>query len=138
MIINGLVQEKNAKDDNGYINIKVKKLIEWNEPNGEVCIVSDRITKEGWKAGYMYREKPNSDYPDSGWRLYAGDEDEEYSNDPNNCHVFALNTVCNYDPEIIPYLHSPVGTCLIRVKGGRFITDDGTQPIVMEKQSGVG
>ena len=27
----------------------------------------------------------------------AGNEDDEYMNNSNNHHVFALNTVCNYD-----------------------------------------
>ena len=39
----GLFHKK--KDD--FIKIKVESLIDWNEPNGEGCIVSDRITKEG-------------------------------------------------------------------------------------------
>ena len=91
----GLFKKKIPKNENGFLDIKVKKLIEWNEPNGEGCIVSDRITKDGMKVGYMYRDEPNTDYPDSGWCFFAGDEDEEYSNDPNNQHVFALNTICN-------------------------------------------
>lgn len=28
-----------------YIKIKVENLIDWKEPNGEGCIVSDKITK---------------------------------------------------------------------------------------------
>lgn len=52
------------KDD--FIKIKIEKLIDWDEPNGEGCIVSDKITKEGFKVGYMYREEPSSNNPDSG------------------------------------------------------------------------
>ena len=36
----------------GFIDIEIKDLIEWNEPNGEGCLVSDKITKEGYKVGY--------------------------------------------------------------------------------------
>ena len=40
------------------------------------CFASDRITVDGMKVGYLYREPPdNSD--DSGWRFFAGDESEE-------------------------------------------------------------
>lgn len=117
-----------------FLPIDVKPLIEWNEPNGEGCIVSDKITKEGFKVGYMYRDEPNPDYPDSGWRFYAGDEDDDYMADSSNCHVFAINTVCNYDNDIIPYLHSPVGTAFIRVANGKFEVDDGSKPISIEKQ----
>lgn len=64
-----------------FIKIKVEKLVDWNEPNGDGCVVSDKITKEGFKVGYMYREKPEEGRPDSGWRFLAGNEDEEYMND---------------------------------------------------------
>ena len=47
-----------GKKNNDFLSIKIEKLIDWNEPNGEGCIVSDRITKEGFKVGYMYREAP--------------------------------------------------------------------------------
>lgn len=130
----GFFKKKSNKDKNGFINIEIKHLIEWDEPNGEGCIVSDRITKEGWKVGFMYREEPTPGQPDSGWRFFKGDEDEEYSNNPNNHHVFSLNTICNYDRDIIPYLHSPIGTYLIRTEDGTFIEDDGTKEIYMVKQ----
>ncbi len=123
------------KDENGYIKIEVKKLIDWNEANGEGCIVSDRITKEGYKVGYMYRENPTPNIPDSGWRFLAGNEDDEYMNETKNHHIFAINTVCNYDSDIIPYLSSEIGTSYIRVDSSKFELDDGTKPIVIEKQS---
>ncbi len=43
-------------------------------------MVSDKITKEGFKVGYMYREEPTVGNPDSGWRFMAGNEDDEYMN----------------------------------------------------------
>ena len=56
------------KKNNDFLSINIENLIDWNEPNGEGCIVSDRITKEGFKVGYMYREAPDEDNPDSEWR----------------------------------------------------------------------
>ena len=122
------------KKKKGFLQREVKQLIEWNEPNGEGCVVSDKITKEGYKVGYMYREEPNPNYPDSGWYFLAGDEDDNYMNDSDNHHILAINTVCNCDQDIIPYLHSPVGTAYIRSANGKFEIDDGTKPIVIEKQ----
>lgn len=117
-----------------FIRIETKPLLDWNEPNGEGCIVSDRITKDGWKVGYLYRDEPLADHPDSGWHFFCGDEDEDYSSNPDNFHVFALNTLCNYDPDVLPYLHGPIGTHWIRVEGGAFIPDDGETAICLEKQ----
>ena len=118
----------------GFLKIKVEKLIEWEEPNGEGCIVSDRITKEGFKVGYMYREYPTEGMPDSGWRFMAGNEDEEYMNDANNHHIFAINTICNYDKDIIPYLNSEIGNSYIRIDSSKFEMDDGTKSIFIDKQ----
>lgn len=125
--------DKFKKKDN-FIKIKVENLIEWNEPSGEGCMVSDKITKDGFKVGYMYREQPMEQNPDSGWRFMAGNEDNEYMNNPNNHHIFALNTICNYDKDIIPYLHSKIGSYYIRVDSNNFELDDGTKPICVEKQ----
>lgn len=125
-------RQEEKKD--GFLKIEVKPLIEWKEPNSEGCIVSDMITKEGWKVGYMFRDEPLENQPDSGWHFFKGDESDAYSNDAGNFHVFALNTVCNYDPDIIPYLRYPVGTYLIRTADGKFIEDDGSQAIHFERQ----
>jgi len=118
-----------------FIKVKVEKLIDWNEPNGEGCMVSDRITKEGFKVGYMYREAPIDGNPDSGWRFMAGNEDDKYMNNPNNHHIFAINTICNYDKDIIPYLKSEIGSVYIRIDSNKFEIDDGSKPIYIDKQN---
>lgn len=123
----------NEKKDE-FIKINIEKLIDYNEPNGEGCIASDKITKEGFKVGYMYREEPTADNPDSGWRFMAGNEDDEYMNNPNNHHVFAINTICNYDKDIIPYVTSKVGNAYIRISNTEFEVDNKTKPIFIDKQ----
>lgn len=117
-----------------FIKIKVETLINWNEPNGEGCIVSDKITKDGYKVGYMVRETPMDTNPDSGWRFMAGDEDEDYMNDADHHHVFAINTICNYDKDILPYLHAEIGSAFIRVDHHTFERDDETKDIFIMKQ----
>ena len=111
-------------NQNGFIDIEVKQLIDWDEPNGEGCLVSDRITKDGCKVGYMYREEPDDGVPDSGWRFMAGDEDDAYINNPNNVHVFAINTLCNYDNAVLPYLKAKAGSAYIRTENNTFQLDE--------------
>lgn len=93
-------------------------LTDWNEADG--CIATDRILVDGCKVGYMYRETPDENVPDSGWRFLAGDEDEDYMNNPANAGVYQLNTICNYDREIIPFLHAPYNTAYERGEDGKF------------------
>ena len=62
------------------------------------CFASDRILVDGRKVGYMYREMPDpeKEYPDSGWTFTAGDETQEYVDNPDNWAIYDVNTLCNY------------------------------------------
>ena len=92
-------------------------LPDWEEANG--CIATSRITVEGCKVGYCYREEPDGDW-DSGWRFTAGDESDEYMDDPNNAGIYGLNSICNDDPDIIPLLHTPAPCAFERDENGVF------------------
>jgi hypothetical protein len=77
------------------------------------CLASDMITVKGRQVGFMYREEPDSQ-SDSGWRFFAGLESDEYVNDPNNCGIYDVNTIANYDRSIIPFLYAPIGSAFER------------------------
>ena len=77
------------------------------------CYATDMITVEGHKVGYMYREEPDFDV-DSGWRFLAGVESQEYLDDPDNLTIYDVNTIANYDPDIIPFLDAPIGSAFER------------------------
>ena len=96
----------------------VKHLLpDWEGADG--CIATNRITVEGCKIGYCYREKADGDW-DSGWRFTAGDESEAYMDDPNNAGIYKLNTICNDDPDIIPLLNTPAPCAFERDENGVF------------------
>ena len=80
------------------------------------CLVSNLITLEGMKIGFMYREKVTVK-DDSGWRFLAGSETQEYIDDPTTSKIMEVNTVANYDPAIIPYLKNKPEIALERVEG---------------------
>lgn len=77
------------------------------------CIASDMITCEGRKVGFMYRQKPDNGI-DSGWRFMAGDESQDYMDDPENHGLHDVNTIANYDPDIVPLLNAPIGSAYER------------------------
>ena len=96
----------------------VKSLLpDWKGADG--CIATNRITVEGRKVGYCYREEPDGGW-DSGWRFTAGDESDEYMDDPNNAGIYKLNTICNDDPYIIPLLNTPAPCAFERDENGVF------------------
>ena len=108
-----------GKNRNYHIKAEdVKELLPaWEGADG--CIATNRITVEGCKVGYCYREEPDGGW-DSGWRFTAGDESEAYMDDPNNAGIYKLNTICNDDPDIIPLLNTPAPCAFERDENGVF------------------
>ena len=84
------------------------------------CVASDLITVEGQKVGYMYREKTDFQQ-DSGWRFFSGNESDEYMDTASNFAIYDINTIANYDSDIVPYLNSQVGSSFERKLTGGFI-----------------
>ena len=111
--------EAAGRNRNFYVKAEDMKnlLPDWDEANG--CIATNRITVEGCKVGYCYREKSDGDW-DSGWRFTAGDESDEYMDDPNNAGIYGLNSICNDDPDIIPLLHTSAPCAFERDENGVF------------------
>ena len=101
-------------------------LLHWEGPAG--CLASDRITVDGAPVGYCYRTEPAPGQPDSGWCFFAGDETPEYLEDPAHSGVYHLNTICNYDPDILPLLESPCGTAWARGEDGKFYAEPFDPP----------
>ena len=80
------------------------------------CLATDRITVDGVMVSYMYREVTNRPN-DTGWRFFAGDEDEEYMANSGHHGVYQINTIANYSPEIIRYLDTPAPCAFERIQG---------------------
>ena len=91
------------------------------------CLATDRIVVDGKRVGYCYREAPDSAL-DSGWRFFAGDEVQEYVENPCNLGIYDVNTVANYDPQIVPLLSSPAGSAFERNSAGAFVATSFSKP----------
>jgi hypothetical protein len=80
------------------------------------CIATNMITVDGNRVAFMYRQAPDNDV-DSGWRFMSGFEPPDYMDDPSNHAIYDVNTIANYDPEIIPFLDAPMGSAFERENG---------------------
>jgi hypothetical protein len=69
----------------------------------------------------MYREEPDSEF-DSGWRFLSGLETDAYVDDLANVGLHDVNTIANYDPDVIPLLDAPAGSAFERDDDGRFFS----------------
>ena len=91
---------------------QIKRLV----PSMGGCLASDKILVDGERVGYMYRERREDDY-DSGWCFFAGTEDQAYADNPRHFGIYNVNTVANYDQDIVPYLESDFDRAYERIPG---------------------
>jgi hypothetical protein len=80
------------------------------------CVATDMITVEGYPVRFMYREEAE-DEDNSGWCFFSGFESDEYANNADNSALYAINTIANYDPSIIPHLDAPPGSAFEKPEG---------------------
>ncbi|WHI48429.1 DUF2185 domain-containing protein [Microbulbifer sp. TRSA001] len=101
-------------------------------PDIGFAFATDMITVEGKNVDYMVRQQPDRE-DDSGWIFYGGGETQEYMDNSNNTSLLSINTVANYDPEIIGFLTYPPGTEIERNKDGRLqvVTSTVNEPEVV-------
>lgn len=109
------MQKKYAVDSS-----QIKRLV----PDLGSCFATDKVTVSGSKVGYMVKDAPSRE-GDSGWVFMAGTETQEYLDDPDNTSIYAVNTIANYDRDIIPFLLYPPGTEVERNPAGRFVVLQG-------------
>ena len=109
------------------------KIIERRKLFNLKAVVSAKISREGYKVGYMLRFEPH-DGDDSGWQLLAGNEEDNYLNDVKNISLAPLGYICNLDPDILKYIDYPVGTKLIRISSHEFEADKWNKKIFVEKR----
>ena len=107
---------------------EIKRMV----PDLGGAFATDMITVNGKKVDYMARQAPRRE-DDSGWVFYGGGETQEYLDDPNNTSIFDVNTIANYDPEIIAFLTYPPGTEIERNADGKLelITKNVQEPSVI-------
>jgi hypothetical protein len=56
----------------------------------------------------------------------SGYESDDYMNDPGNHGAYDVNTIANYDPDIVPFLDAPIGSAFERENGtGPFVEVHG-------------
>ncbi len=79
------------------------------------CFATDEVTIAGKPVGYMVRSEPTFE-EDSGWVFMSGDETQAYLDDPDLSGIYDVNTIANYDPDIVPFLEAPAGSTFARTR----------------------
>jgi hypothetical protein len=69
----------------------------WFGDLAKMALVSARVAREGAPVRWLHRDAPDNDQ-DSGWRVFAGDETQDYVDDAANCQVMPLRELIRADP----------------------------------------
>jgi len=90
------------------------------------CFVTSKVLYDGHPVNYLYREEPmeedeDRNYEDSGWRILAGDETDEYMDDSDNIHLVSLGAVLTKDDSFVDLLEAPIGATFERNDAGEFV-----------------
>ena len=92
------------------------------------CFVTSRVLYDGERIGRLWREEPEQEN-DSGWRIIAGDETQEYMDDSDNVAYVSLGAVLNRDDSVLSLLDAPVGSSFERAPGGEgFVSVEDEEP----------
>jgi hypothetical protein len=93
-------------------------------------IISDKILKDNGSPNWMYRTQPIED-GDSGWRVFSGDEDDEYLDNPRNFKTISAEQLLHIDGDIVVNLYAPIGWSFERngVTGSWIPVDRGDESI---------
>jgi len=120
LVLSGCGKNEHMKNASAAKKFRIKpEKIEPLVPGLGGCFASDRITVDGVKVGYMYREASDFQH-DSGWRFLAGDETQGYLADPAKLAIYDVNSIANYDKSVIPLLNEPVGSAFERDTAGNW------------------
>ncbi len=77
------------------------------------ALVSAKVLEPAECVRYLYRETPDRE-EDSGWRIFAGHESDEYVNDAENVRRVPLQDMVDRDRTLEEILFSPPGTAFER------------------------
>lgn len=110
-VIDSLMNEGGAWRRNQWYEPKEREWVALFRDNlGSMGCIITKKALDAECVGYMYREEPMENMPDSGWRFFFGDEDDEYVNDAGNSSVCAVDTICNLNPDIMAYMYAKIGS----------------------------
>ncbi len=68
-------------------------------PDIGAIMASKLIAEKGYKPNFIFREKPFNEN-DSGWRVFSGFEDDEYSDNAENFDFYSPRTILRLDDSI--------------------------------------
>lgn len=83
------------------------------ELNIGAIFISNKILIDNEIPSWMYREESDKD-GDSGWRVFSGNEDDDYLDDPRNFKLITSDQLIAIDDSLKSNLLAPIGSSFER------------------------
>lgn len=80
----------------------------WIDSAEKKALVSKMCLEKDCNIRFLYREKPDRD-EDSGWRMFSGLEDDDYTNDISNIRIMNVGYLLDIDPSLLEPLKGGYG-----------------------------
>ncbi len=77
------------------------------------ALVSKQVTKDGKPVCWLFREQTDREN-DSGWRIFAGDEQQEYLDNADNIDLVPLRDLISKDKSLEEIFRTPTGSAFER------------------------
>lgn len=62
---------------------------------------------------WLYREEADRE-EDSGWRMFSGGENEEYTDNPDNIRIVSVGYLLDKDPTLLEIIKGDIGSAYER------------------------
>lgn len=115
-LVRQLFEEGMAWQKNGWYQPETREWAALFDVS-QKCLVTKAALEEE-RIGYMYRQKPETDFADCGWRFLTGDETEEYMKQPGNIVLCSFSDICNIAPRVRAYFYAGYGRQYVRTEEG--------------------
>jgi uncharacterized protein YegJ (DUF2314 family) len=86
----------------------------WIDSGEQAAFVSKLCLEPGGVIKFLYREGADGE-EDSGWRMFSGQEDDEYANTPSNIRIINVGYLLDIDPSLLVPLKGKIGEAFERV-----------------------
>ena len=113
------IKDLNANDiiefvpDNIAQTIIKKNDPRWLDSYEQFALVSKMCFENNGRINFLYREEPHNK-KDSGWRMFDGAEDDDYTNDPENVRILKVGYLLDKDPSLLEPLKNRYGVAYER------------------------
>lgn len=85
----------------------------WLEIGEKMALVSKKCLEKDGTVRWLYREESERE-EDSGWRLFNGDESEEYNSDPSNIRIVNIYHLLDKDRSLLEPFRGKIGSAFER------------------------